>query len=165
MKIKNLLLTAGLCAGVGLAALVAQTGEQQPQASPASSPMNMMGMRDMMNMTPAQCMAMMQKAGMSPGMIMRCAVMGQLEVDAYDPATVLAMKGQLNLTAEQQEKLHWILEDARQRTKALLTEAQQNELKPLQDAPKTMQEMWQQWHSKMSPQGASAMMMCPWMSQ
>jgi hypothetical protein len=50
---------------------------------------------------------------------------------------------------QQQEKLRTILQDARQRSKALLTEEQQNELKPLQDAPKTMQEMWKQWHSGM----------------
>jgi Methyltransferase domain len=50
MKAKNILLTASLCAGIGLATLVAQTGDQQQQPTPTSSPMNMMGM---MNMTPA----------------------------------------------------------------------------------------------------------------
>jgi hypothetical protein len=42
MKTKNLLLTAGLCVGVGLATLVAQTSEQQ--STPTPSPMNTMGM-------------------------------------------------------------------------------------------------------------------------
>jgi hypothetical protein len=162
MKAKNILLTASLCAGIGLATLVAQTGDQQQEPTPTSSPMNMMGI---MNMTPAQCMAMMKQAGMSTGIIMHCAMTGRLEVDAYDPATVLAMKEHLNLTAEQQDKLRAVLEDARQRSKALLTEEQQNQLKPLQDAPKTMQEMWKQWHSKTGQQATSAMMMCPWMSQ
>ena len=42
MKAKNILLTVSLCAGVGLATLVAQTSEQQP--TPTPSPMNTMGM-------------------------------------------------------------------------------------------------------------------------
>ena len=42
MKAKNILLTVSLCAGVGLATLVAQTSEQQ--STPAPSPMNTMGM-------------------------------------------------------------------------------------------------------------------------
>jgi hypothetical protein len=42
MKAKNILLTVGMCAGVGLVPLAAQTNEQQ--ATPTPSPMNMMGM-------------------------------------------------------------------------------------------------------------------------
>jgi hypothetical protein len=42
MKAKNILLTVSLCAGVGLATLVAQTSEQQ--STPTPSPMNTMGM-------------------------------------------------------------------------------------------------------------------------
>jgi hypothetical protein len=47
MKAKNILLTASLCAGIGLATLVGQTGDQQQQPTPTSSPMNMMGMMNM----------------------------------------------------------------------------------------------------------------------
>jgi hypothetical protein len=42
MKAKNILLTVGLCACVGLATLVAQTSEQQ--STPTPSPMKTMGM-------------------------------------------------------------------------------------------------------------------------
>jgi hypothetical protein len=98
MKAKNILLTASLCAGIGLATLVGQTGDQQQQPTPTSSPHEHDGHDEH---APAQYMAMMKQAGKSTGTIMHCAMMGCLEVDAYDPATVLAMKEQLNLTAEQ----------------------------------------------------------------
>jgi len=42
MKAKNILLTVSLCAGVGLATLVAQTSKQQ--STPSPSPMNTMDM-------------------------------------------------------------------------------------------------------------------------
>ena len=102
---------------------------------------------------------------MSPGMMMRCSTMGTLEVDPYDPAAVLSLKSELNLTADQQEKLGAILKEAREKTRALLTEAQQSELKPLFDTPYTMPGMWRQWHSRMSNQSGAAMMMCPWMGR
>jgi hypothetical protein len=42
MKVKNILLTVAMCAGIGLAPLFAQTSEQQ--STPTPSPMNTMGM-------------------------------------------------------------------------------------------------------------------------
>ena len=163
MKTRIILTLAGLGMSIGLAGFVAQA--QQSRGNQYTS------MMDMMGMSYDQCLQIMKQAGMSPGMMMRSSMMGVLEVDPYDPAAVLAMKNQLNLTADQQEKLAAIQKDAREKTRALLTEAQQNELKPLFDTPNTMPGMWRQWHSTMSNQSGvrnqsgAAMMMCPWMGR
>ena len=154
MKSKTTMAVVALCVSVGLATVIAQSGQQQD-----------MGMMNMMGMTHDQCMQMMKKAGMSPGMMMRCSMMGALQVDPYDPAAVLAMKTELGLTADQQEKLAAIQAEARDKAKAILTEAQQSDIKPMMDTPNTMPRMWQEWHSKMDKQSGSAMMMCPWMGR
>ena len=154
MKTKNLLTLAGLAISIGFGGVIAQ-------AQQGGGSQNM----DMMNMSYDQCMQMMQKAGMSPGMMMRCSMMGALQVDPYDPSAILAMKSKLGITADQQEKLDAIQKEAREKAKALLTEVQQNELKPLLDTPNTMPGMWRQWYSKMDKQAGSAMMMCPWMGR
>ena len=157
MKTKTILTIASLAMSIGFAGVIAQA-----QQGGGSQNIDMM---NMMVMSHDQCMQMMKQAGMSPGMIMRCSMMGTLQVDAYDPSALLAMKSELSLTADQQEKLDAIQKEAREKSKALLTEAQQNEVKPLLDTPNTMPGMWRQWHSKMDKQAGSAMMMCPWMAQ
>ena len=157
MKTRTILTVAGLVMSISMAGLVARA--QQSGGNQNTS------MMDMMGMTYDQCLQLMKEAGMSPGMMMRTSMMGALEVDPYDPAAVLAMKSELNLTADQQEKIDAIQKDAREKTRAVLTEAQQNELKPLFDTPYTMPGMWRQWHSKMSNQSRAGMMMCPWMGR
>ena len=156
MKTKTILTVAGLATSIGFAGVIAQ-------AEQAGGTQNIG--TNMMGMTHDQCMQMMKQAGMSQGMMMRCSMMGMLQVDPYDPSAVLAMKSELSLTADQQEKLSAIVKDAREKAKALLTEDQQSQVKPLLDTPNTMPGMWQQWHSKMDKQAGSAMIMCPWMGR
>jgi len=181
MKAKTILTVAGLAMSIGFAGVIAQAQQDEEQAQQDEEQAQQdeeqaqqdeeqdegsqnMGI-NMMGINYDQCMQMMKQAGMSQGMIMRCSMMGALQVDPYDPSAVLAMKSQLSLTADQQDKLSAIEKDAREKAKALLTEDQQNQLKPLLDTPNTMPGMWQQWHSKMDEKTRSAMIMCPWMGR
>lgn len=109
-----------------------------------------------------QCMQMMKKSGMSPGMMMRWSMMGSLQVDSYDPTALLAMKTELTLTAKQQEKLAAVQSEAREKAKAILTETQQNQVKPLLDTPITMMGMCQQWHTKINKRSGSSSNGCCW---
>ena len=157
MKSKSILTVTSLALIIGFAGVIAQAqqgGESQN-----------MGMMDMMGVSRDQCIEMMKQAGISPALMMRCSMMGTLQVDPYDPSAILAMKNELSLTAEQQEKLDAIQKEAREKAKSVLTEAQQNDLKPLLDTPNTMPGMWRQWHSKIDKKTGSAMMMCPWMDR
>lgn len=75
MNAKNILLTATLCAGFGLAPLLAQTGKQQEQTTPtpSPSPMNMkgMGMEKMKQQSsPTPSSSPMTMMGMNVGKMM-----------------------------------------------------------------------------------------------
>jgi hypothetical protein len=149
MKIKLLMVSSCVLVSFGISGLVAQD-----QKSPSGRAMCMWDIsRD-------QCMRMMKNSGMGQGMMMRWLMMGALQVDSYDPAALLAIKTELSLTTEQQDKLAAIQSEAREKAKAILTVTQQNQIKPLLTTPNTMTGMCQQWHAKMNNQTISGS--CCW---
>lgn len=109
-----------------------------------------------------QCMQMMKKQGMGAGMMMRWSMMTAIQVDSYDPAALLALKSALSLTSEQQDKLAAIQTEAGEKAKAVLTESQQSQVKPLIDTPNTMTGMCKQWHAKANKQSGSGSGSCCW---
>jgi hypothetical protein len=66
----------------------------------------------------------------------------------------------LGLTAEQQEKLVAIQNEAREKAKAILTDTQKTEVKPLLETPNTMRGMCQQWNEKVTKKSSSGS--CCW---
>jgi hypothetical protein len=98
------------------------------------------------------------KMGMSEGMIMRHKMMNTAAIAKDDPASVLALKGDLALTPEQVKKIESIAAKAREETEALLTAEQKKKLEPLAGTPETMMGMQEEMRSKM---GGGGMMSGP----
>ncbi len=151
MKINPLMIGTCVLAILGFTGLIAQA--QQGSGGHSMC---------MWEMSHDQCMQMMKKSGASPGMMMRWSMMGAIQVDSYDPSALLAMNTELALTPEQQEKLATIQNEAREKAKAVLTDAQQGQVKPLLDTPSTMKGMCQQWHAKMNKPSGSGSSGCCW---
>jgi hypothetical protein len=158
MKTKNALLAAALAVSLGLGGLIAQTDKQTPATDTQS-----MGMPGMMNMSPEQCREMMKKMGMSDAMITRCQIMGNAQVSAYDPAAVLALRGELKLTDDQVKDLEAIAATTQEQVKSKLTAEQLASLEPIATTPSSMVQMCQSMHS-MTGKNMMGMMMCPMMS-
>lgn len=116
-------------------------------------------------MSQQECVSMMKQMGMPDNMITRCRMFGQVRVEVYDPASVLTMKDELQLSAEQVTKLNDLISKSREEAKAVLTEDQKVKLQPLSSTPSTMQEMWEKMHAQMQDRDMHPMMMCPWMGQ
>jgi len=83
----------------------------------------------------------LKKMGMSDAMMQRCQMMMKARVEPTDPAALLALKDELELSEQQVKKLERIAEKARDRAKALLTEAQQKKLEELPDKPDCCEDM------------------------
>ena len=99
--------------------------------------------------------ANMKAMGMSEGMMMRCRVMMQTHLDAYDPSALLVLKDELKLTPQQVSTLKGVAERARLDAKAALTEDQLDKVAPMlsEDAPKSMIEMHRHMMPKMHMSG------------
>jgi len=158
MKAKTTLLAVGLAVSLGLVGLFAQTDEQTP--APDTQSMNMTGM---MNMSPEQRREMMKKMGMSDAMMTRCQIKGNAQISAYDPAAVLALRGELKLTDEQVKDLEAIAATTQEQVKSKLTAEQLASLEPIAATPSSMVQMCQSMHS-MTGKNMMGMMMCPMMS-
>jgi hypothetical protein len=83
----------------------------------------------------------LKKMGMSDAMMKRCHIMVKARVESADPAAILALKNELELSEQQVKKLEKIAEKARDRAKALLTETQQKKLEELPDKPDCSEDM------------------------
>jgi hypothetical protein len=83
----------------------------------------------------------MEGMKMSEPMKMRHQMMMNMEVTPQDPAALLALKDQLQLSDEQTSRLQAILTQARQQAGQVLTEQQTAQLRPLEKLPKTMMQM------------------------
>jgi hypothetical protein len=114
-------------------------------------------------MSPEQCREMMKKMGMSDAMMARCHIMGTAQISAYDPAAVLALRGELKLTDDQVKDLQAIAATTQDQVKSKLTAEQLASLQPIAATPSSMMQMCQSMHSK-TGQGMMGMMMCPMMS-
>ena len=154
MKTTTTLLAASLAVSLGLAVLIAQTDEQTPATETQS-----MGMMGMMNMSPEQCREMMKKMGMSDAMMTRCQILGNAQISAYDPAAVLALRGELKLTDDQVKELEAIVATTQEQVKTKLTAEQLASLQPIVATPSSMMQMCQSIHSMTGKD-----MMCPMMS-
>jgi hypothetical protein len=153
------LLTVILLAG-GLAAILANAQNTQPANTAENQPR--MGM-----MNQAQWMDMMKQMGMSDGMMMRCRMMTAANVDAYDPASVLAYQTGLNLSTEQVKQIQAIADKAREQVKAVLTAEQIAKLQSMVSGPQNMTQMCQYMEQMRQKHGGNwnsgMMMTCPMM--
>jgi len=131
------IVTVALLSCALVLAVSAQT-QPTPQATPKEAPQAQMPVdhRQMMQQK-------MKDMGMSDAMIMQCRMMSAVEVSAYDPAATLALGSELQLTADQVQKLQAIEKDSRQQVEALLTETQKQSLLAIQ-TPTTMTKMCQE---------------------
>lgn len=98
---------------------------------------------------------------MSGPMKMRHQMMMNMEVTPHDPAALLALKDQLELTDEQTNRLQAILAQARQQAGQVLTAEQKAQLQSLEKLPRTMTEMHRQMmehmdHEKPAAKGGEA---------
>lgn len=103
---------------------------------------------------------------MSKGMRMRCRVMMQMRIRPNDPAAVLALKEQLDLSDGQVKKLETIMDQARDKTESILTSEQQKKLEPLAGMPETSMEMHRQMMERMQKMKKTKdkdQMQCPMM--
>jgi hypothetical protein len=157
MKTKTTLLAIGLAVSLGLGGLIAQTDKQTPP--PNTQSMNMTGM----NMSPEQCREMMKKMGMSDAVMTRCQIMGTAQINAYDPAAVLALRSELKLTDDQVKDLEAIAATTQDQVKSKLTAEQLASLQPIAATPSSMMQMCHSMHSK-TGKNMMGMMMCPMMS-
>lgn len=114
-------------------------------------------------MTQQQWLDQMRRMGMSDAMIMRCRMMNATQIDAYDPASVLAYQTGLGLSEQQVSKIQEIAAEARQQVKAVLNQEQTTQLAPLSRGPQSITQMCQ-WMMQRAPQsGGNWTMMCPMM--
>ena len=157
-------------------ALVGTVGFAQSDPQPATQP-NQQGqttnrdmmMNDGMVTNPEQWKQWRQHMGMTDQMMARCSMIINAGVSPTDPAVVLAEREQLKLTEEQVQQIERIAEKARQQTKAVLTDSQQQQLREIGDQPRSMMQMhnqmMQRWHQRMqqiNEQDRSTIMMgCP----
>jgi hypothetical protein len=101
---------------------------------------------------------------MPPGMKMRCQMMMNMRVRPNDPAAVLALRDQLDLTDQQVIQLHQLIAQAREKTEGLLTAEQKKKLEPLADLPETGREMHERMMQHMQKMGKDERQMkCPMM--
>lgn len=147
MKVRAILLAAGVAVSIGLGSVFAQTTAET----------------SLTNMSPEQCREAMKKMGMSDAMITRCQLMGTAQFSAYDPATVLALRDELKLTDDQTKELEAIAAKTQEDVKAKLTSEQVASLQPIAGTPSSMMQMWQSMHS-MTGKNMMGWMMCPMMS-
>ena len=161
---------AGKYPKCGMALVKAQEKEASPTAG--CCPCGMMGgsakkptSEDGMSMM-KRCMAMMEKAGVTPQMMRRCQTMMQTSISIDSPSAIRGQEEVLGLSEGQKKKLAEIERNAREKALAVLTPEQQKKLSDLPSQPMAMSQMCQQMRSKMmSGEGkGGAMMICPMMS-
>lgn len=117
-----------------------------------------------------RAMPEMDMSGTDSHMTMRCKMMMQAAIAPTDPAAILAMKGDLHLTADQVNKLNAIAEKARAEAKGVLDEQQTKALKAIPSKPETSMAMHEYMMQMMHHMGESqdghkmSMMNCPMMN-
>ena len=119
------------------------------------------GMQGSMN--EQQWMDEMRKMGMSNAMIMRCRMMNATQVNAYDPASVLAYQTGLGLSDEQVKKIQDIAAQARREVKSVPSQDQLDKLRPMATGPQSWTQMYQWMMHRPQQTGASWVSVCPWM--
>jgi hypothetical protein len=110
------------------------------------------------------CSPMMQKMDMPPCMKIRCQMMMTTQIQPDDPVALLAIKDELQLSAEQSAKIEAIVAKTRKEVQAILTDQQKQKVQSLADTPGTMMQMCQKMMSKCKQKGLQGCcsMMCPW---
>jgi len=90
---------------------------------------------------------MLEKMGMTEGMMERCRMMMHARIETDSPEALLAMKTRLTLTDEQVGKLNAIAEKSRKDSEILLMPQQKELLQKMAGTPDTMMKM----HHEMMP--------------
>jgi hypothetical protein len=88
-----------------------------------------------------QCCPMAAKMNMPMCKMMRCSMTMNAQLQPTDPALLLAIKDELQLSEEQTAKLNAILENARKETQAVLTEEQMIQVNALGKTGTTIKQM------------------------
>lgn len=148
----------GKCPKCGMA-LVKAEQETTPKA-PAGCDRAMM----------QRCMAMMEKAGVSPQMMRHCRIMMQTLISMDSPNAIRAQAETLGLSEEQKKALARIEKEARKKALAVLTPEQRTRMGDGLDKPIAMSDMCKQMMPMMEKmmggehKGGSRMM-CPMMGK
>ena len=127
-----------IAAGFGWQAY-AQTGEQG-RGGGSMEDMQMMG--DMQGME-----------GMSKEMEGRMRMNMQTQVSPSDPAAMLAMQEELELTDQQVQELQSLVERTRQSAADVLTDEQRQQVEAMPQGPQTMMQMHRQMMERMGEHG------------
>lgn len=111
-------------------------------------------------------MERMKHMGMSDAMMSRCRMMRALEVSAYDPAGILALKDELHLNEDQVRKLQTLLQASRDGAMAVLKEGQKQQLQEIDSTPDSIMQMHNHMMGRMKEQmkhkgWTHQRMMCP----
>ena len=112
-----------------------------PESNGSPSPQPMM----------QRCMAMMQKAGVTPEMMQCWQVMMGTPVFLDSPCAIYGQADILKLSEEQKKKLVEIENGVRKKALAVLTDEQKKKLGDIPEKPMAMARMCQQVCSKMMP--------------
>ena len=102
----------------------------------------------------------MKKQGAPRCTMMRCRMMMTAQMQPTDPAALLAIKDELQLSDEQTAKLVTIVEKARKEAQAVLIESQQQKVQALGDTPRTMMQMCRKMRGAMRGQKGIGPSMC-----
>lgn len=111
-----------------------------------------------------QMMDMMHGMGMTDPMMRHSAMMMHAPTSPSDPSSMLALKEDLDLSADQVSQLEGIAKQAQEQALGVLTDEQRSSLETLPPAASTMQGMWQNMDRKMQEwhgQHPNDPVMCP----
>jgi hypothetical protein len=107
------------------------------------------------------CCPMAAKMNMPMCKMMRCSMTMNAQLQPTDPALLLAIKDQLQLSEEQTAKITAILENARKETQAVLTEEQMIKVNALGKTGTTMKQMCDKMMGRGKMMDAVSKKKCP----
>ncbi len=108
-----------------------------------------------------QCCPMAAKMNMPMCKMVRCSMTMNAQLQPTDPALLLVIKDDLQLSEEQTAKLNTILENARKETQAVLTEEQMIKVNALGKTGTTMKQMCGKMMGRGKTKDASSKKKCP----
>jgi hypothetical protein len=107
------------------------------------------------------CCPMAAKMNMPMCKMMRCSMTMNAQLQPTDPALLLAIKDELQLSEEQTAKLNAILENARKETQAVLAEEQMMKVKALGEASLSAKQVCSKMMAGGKTKDAASRKKCP----
>jgi len=133
----------------GLAFAQAQYQKQQEQMPLLGKPTQQQHMKSQQDLK--QLKENLKAANIEEGTILQTMYVVGAEVEAFSPAHIIAVKEDLNLTADQEQKLKQLMQQTQQQAKQILNEQQQATVQQMQ--PMTVFYAMQQLEPVLQQQG------------